>query len=75
MFQLTQDSPGCPSIRAGSPLVLVGPRKGVKIENGLWVTPPFSFLPRGSTYSYVCVDTPACMFKLSPPAVPWVLWA
>lgn len=71
MFQFAQDGPGCPGIMAGSPLKLVGPRVRIKMENSLWVTPP---LPtRGSVY--VCVDIPACMFKLSLPAAPCVLWA
>lgn len=56
MFLFAQDSPGCPSIRAGSRLILVGPRVRVKIEKGLWVSPPFSLMDTRESV-YVCVDT------------------
>lgn len=48
-------------IMAGSPLIPVGPRVGIRVENGSGSLDYFFFLPRGSMY--VCVDTPACMFK------------
>lgn len=46
---------------AGSPLIPVGPRVGIRVENGSGSLDYFFFLLRGSMY--VCVDTPACIFK------------